>query len=772
MSPNGNLWAVRRAALEVSPTLRGLEFVEAAPPEEGRALRLALHFVPSSVPTKPAAPPELRPENVRIASPFGERYATRVERISADTVLVHVAGTASDGLGTRYEVRLVGLPEIDSFFDAATVGSVPFPASPTALPPGDDRPSIASERPAIDYLNKDYASFRRLMLAEMDRSVPSWTESNPADLGETLVEALAYAADGLSYFQDAVGTERSLPTARLRVSVRRHLRLAGYRLHEGCNARTWIHVVVVAPKLLPAGTRFLADPVFNALPRVDGATYDGLAHLMRHVFESMHDAELSPERNALRLYAWGARGFALEAGCTRAAVEGHVSGLERGSVVVFESSPPGADQPVAHAVRLTETPRRGKDPLFDRPFTEFVWGDEDALPVPMAAQASDGSDQTLVLGNIVMADHGRRVGGFPLPWAPGGKEPYRPTLPERGVTFAVRERDADPPAPASASLRQKPHQAVAQVWLRTSSPELAVDELWHSQSDLLMAGADTDGFVVEVEANRNATLRFGDGRLGRRPEPGSRVEVSYRIGGGTAGNVAANAISHVVSDDPVVLSARNPLRAVGGQEPQSVAQASLVGPEAHKTRWSLVNEQDYRGFVGGLPEVQGVHVERAWRGGLPSMHVFVQRVDGLPEDETFLAGVAAAVEDRRLVGVPVRIRPPRYVPLGLDLVVSPARGISDWKAWRAALDAFSPANGGFFDPAGFTFGSIVFESQIVEWAMRMPEISSARVRLLEAIGHAREREGAIRLAGSQIPRLFPNAPDGGFGALRIEVGNG
>src|SRR2546430_1362125 len=69
------------------------------------------------------------------------------------------------------------------------------------------------------------------------------------DLGVTLVEALAYVADHLSYYQDAVGTEAHLGTARRRVSVRRHARLVDYHLHQGCNARVWVALTVVGEAL-------------------------------------------------------------------------------------------------------------------------------------------------------------------------------------------------------------------------------------------------------------------------------------------------------------------------------------------------------------------------------------------------------------------------------------------------------------------------------------------------------------------------------------------
>ena len=68
--------------------------------------------------------------------------------------------------------------------------------------------------PEIDYLAKDYASFRQLMLDHLALRVPGWTERSEADLGIVLVEILAYVADYLSYYQDAVATEAYLGTAR------------------------------------------------------------------------------------------------------------------------------------------------------------------------------------------------------------------------------------------------------------------------------------------------------------------------------------------------------------------------------------------------------------------------------------------------------------------------------------------------------------------------------------------------------------------------------
>src|SRR5262249_52370510 len=79
--------------------------------------------------------------------------------------------------------------------------------------------------PDINYLAKDYPSFRQLFFDRMAITVPGWQERHVPDIGVALVEVMAYVADHLSYYQDAVATEAYLATARRRISVRRHARL-------------------------------------------------------------------------------------------------------------------------------------------------------------------------------------------------------------------------------------------------------------------------------------------------------------------------------------------------------------------------------------------------------------------------------------------------------------------------------------------------------------------------------------------------------------------
>ena len=159
---------------------------------------------------------------------------------------------------SAYTLRLVGVANVDPRYDRVQFSfKVNCPSGLDCAPSCMCGPPVIEE-PEINYLAKDYQSFRQLILDRLAVLVPAWKETHAADLGITLVELLAYAGDYLSYYQDAVATEAYLETARQRISVRRHVRLVDYVLSEGCNARAWVCVETSGDlDLDPAITSFI-----------------------------------------------------------------------------------------------------------------------------------------------------------------------------------------------------------------------------------------------------------------------------------------------------------------------------------------------------------------------------------------------------------------------------------------------------------------------------------------------------------------------------------
>ena len=159
------------------------------------------------------------------------------------------------------------------------------------------------------------------MLDRLAVLAPSWNEPHAADIGNTLVDILAYAADHLSYRQDAVGTEAYLGVARSRISLRRHARLVDYTVNDGSNACVFVHFDVTAKvQQLPQGVLILPR-VIGVPAQIDpdpqSLQFSTLLLASPAVFATMAPAALEPEQNSMPFYTWGDEACCLPAGRLR-----------------------------------------------------------------------------------------------------------------------------------------------------------------------------------------------------------------------------------------------------------------------------------------------------------------------------------------------------------------------------------------------------------------------------------------------------------------------
>jgi hypothetical protein len=654
--------------------------------------------------------------------------------------------------------------------------------------------------PQIDYMAKDYASFRRLMLDRLSVIAPDWKERNPADVVVMLVELLAHAGDSLSYWQDAVATEAYLGTARRRASVRRHARLVDYQMHEGANARAWVWLEVgpgADGAVLPKETMLLTGES-DAPTTLRAADVGPAASVGALVFETLHPLELRQARNTIRLHTWGDPRCCLPAGATRATLVGTAADLRlrKGDVLVFEEvlglaeeeglevtaprtgRPEDADPARRQAVRLSEEPVARTDPVGPVDVLDIEWHAADALRFPLCLWELGSEDEpqpvSVARGNVVLADHGHRIGSEDLDPVPA-RRPYRPVLDRPGLTHAAPYDDEDARLePASTTAAPDPRTGLPWIYLHGEG------ERWEPERELLNSDRFATSFVVEMHEDGRANLRFGDNVLGRRPAEGEAFRAVYRVGNGLAGNVGAGALSRVVTRLDIT-RVTNPMPAAGGMDPEPIDQVRLYAPQAFRSQRRAVTTADYATVAERHPEVQKAAAARRWTGSWYTVFVTVDRLGGGEIDAPFEHRLRAFLDGYRLAGDDLEIAPPKFVSLDVQLTGCVAPGYVRGDVAKALGEVFSnrrlrDGSVGFFHPDNFSFGQPVYLSRVIAAAMRVPGvewIEATRFHRFREAPRTEIADGKIAFAPLEIARLDndPNRPENGRIAFDLRGGS-
>jgi len=485
--------------------------------------------------------------------------------------------------------------------------------------------------------------------------------------------------------------------------------------------------------------------------------------------------------------------------------------LQAGDLLIFEEvmgpvtgQPNDADPNHRQAVRLTQV-TQSHDDLLNQPVVEIAWAEEDALvfelcisAIGMAPACQYLEDITIARGNVVLVDHGRPTGPEDLGTVPvltskqccecegEPSDPtvspgrYRPQLQSGPLTFAA---PIDSSAPAAEIFLPDVGAALPVLTLTS------VDGDWVSRSDLLSSYSNDPHFVVEMEENGIANIRFGDGQLGRQPIAGADFTASYRVGNGTAGNVGAAAISLLIhnssdlSND--ITHVWNPLPAAGGTAPEPMAQAKLNAPYAFRygaqALQRAITADDYATLAERNPEIQRAAAQLVWIGSWYEAEV---GVDVLAAWSAEISTIDWQIEDYlrpyRRIGHDIDVRPAEYVPLDVAIKVCIAPTYLQGHVKAALLDAFSDrvlpgGKLGFFHPDNLTFGTDIYVSALIATAQALPGVVSVQVTRLQqqfAAANGELENGILSLGPFRIAQLEndPNYPD--RGVLKITVVGG
>jgi len=177
----------------------------------------------------------------------------------------------------------------------------------------------------------------------------------------------------------------------------------------------------------------------------------------------------------------------------------------------------------------------------------------------------------------------------------------------------------------SFNLKQTPLtyiQAVTPTGSQSTLQVLANGVPWTQVPSLYEQGPSARVYSVLNQPGGATQVLFGDGIEGATlPTGQSNIQANYRVGIGSAGNVAAGAITTLIDRPLGVSGVINPQAATGGQDPQSVTGIQANAPRSVLTLGRAVSITDYQNFAAtyaGIAQANAI-----WIPGGPGCGVFL-----------------------------------------------------------------------------------------------------------------------------------------------------
>ena len=257
----------------------------------------------------------------------------------------------------------------------------------------------------------------------------------------------------------------------------------------------------------------------------------------------------------MSLYEWGNANCCLPKTEFSATLAGDFEQLKIGDYLIFDGGSSQRD-----VVRLTAEPQiqtvsqSTSSPPVSVVVTVVSWGASTPLTHDYCVSG------TTVRGNVVPATHGETVLETlrslseqdkaeviaEIAARPVGAHIPRQRLTLRQAPFAHLDTDTlvlGQAGGSSTSAQTSSGSFTSRTPRSISTLQLTVDGIsWQEKTSLLESGANDTVFRVEMDDLGEATVVFGDGVFGLRPSETSTVIATYRVGGGSTGNVGADSL--------------------------------------------------------------------------------------------------------------------------------------------------------------------------------------------------------------------------------------
>ncbi len=278
-----------------------------------------------------------------------------------------------------------------------------------------------------------------------------------------------------------------------------------------------------------------------------------------------------------------------------------------------------------------------------------------------------------------------------------------------------------------------------------------VIEPWTLQETLAFSRAGQRDFTLEIDESDRATISFGDGNLGVLPPVGAIIRATYRVGGGTQGNVPANTIQTIVDAPQLALlgiTVTNPQPATGGADRESIEHAVAHAPHVFRSLKRAVTAADYQALA---LDFQGVGKVRAQAVHWNRVTLYVAPQGGGQVSDVLRANLLAYFEDKRPLSTLIEIEDVDYVPIYVRAEV----GVKSYYANEPIREQVQTAAARLLAFDAVDFGQSIFLSKFYEAIEAVDGVDYVTITEFRREGQTVlvEAEGKLVLQPNELPKI-------------------
>jgi hypothetical protein len=427
----------------------------------------------------------------------------------------------------------------------------------------------------IDYTSRDYASLREDLIKAVQLRIPQWTADDPTDFGLAIVEAFAYMGDIMSYYIDRAANETFLSTATQRESISAIAKTLGYFPASARSSSVRLKVYNAGQtraRVIP-GTKFVCNvsttdqtKMLTFEARRPAGSSTSVAPTAPFIIKSFQD----DETNIIIEVVGDAFGDA--------------TGDETEQIYQVGDT---------LEIRLTgNTNIDGQRVLTsglydDNTDISTLYFATSGTEVPLVDNVT--TNATLVAINSILADEGSTDLNVLVGVSDGS--------PDQEFTFRVSSLIED----SVTVICGTPSNTNNNVPVGVDSADLLYGvyrygyPVWSTQTNYIKTtstsnlGPYDNIFYLDPKGGGQYAIRFGDGNNGTIPSKDSGIYVTYRVGGGIAGNIPANKWMR----GPGLLTASSETSGYGGANEESIEEIRKNASAMFRSRDRAVSNQDF-----------------------------------------------------------------------------------------------------------------------------------------------------------------------------------